>query len=424
MNGPQFQTNIPNEDVTLYTGRLKFTVESISFEGAGVVKLTWLPKPLLRFELELGPTEQTLAWSGPGHLQLVDLGVEVERAAISMFHEAAGRPQLHGILLGGIPAFGQSEKLCSILFHVVGFWELWHQPLQFECGDWVATLNNVPNIPNGGGVAARLQLEGGFGITHWGCLRRRDGVNFGAEAAQEFLKHVGLLLSFARGAWCIPMLLVGVGPDLQVQWRSWTPTRSDQYRQTIGWYDEHMKGQLDAILPGLHAKMLDPIWKEAVELAIHWYVESSSGVQNVESSVVLSQVALERLACTHIVESRRGNRKCPKAKSIADQLRVLLTDTQIPTSVPIALHQAKSNAGTSSSLDGPATFVDMRNCIAHPRGALLTMPHPSRRAAKDLGLWYLELVLLFLFGYRGLYCNRLLDNSRGRTSEVVPWART
>lgn len=149
-----------------------------------------------------------------------------------------------------------------------------------------------------------------------------------------------------------------------------------------------------------------------------------SGVQNVETSIVLSQVALERLACTYIVDSRTQKKKLPKAKSITDQLRVLLNDLRIPTLLSNDLDEGMAKGEPSSHLDGPATFVEMRNRVAHLRGSLLATPLSNRRQAKDLGLWYLELVLLSLFGYRGQHCNRLLDHRSGGRWEVVPWAKT
>lgn len=423
MNGPYFQTQFPNEDVTLHAGTLRLTGQAGSIEGAGVVKLVWSPTPLIAFDIELGPAEQTIDWSDQKRLLLVELEVERECAWIRQSPEVEGKARIHGVLRGGIPSFGRSNDLDSVLFHVVGFWPLWHDQLEMECSGWVATLCNVPNAAEPSGIGKRLQDEGGFGITHWGRLRRKDGSTFEAEAAQKLLQQVGLLLSFARGAWCIPMLLVGVGAAGQVQWQSWNPMRANRWPQTLTWFDEHKRGQLEVILPGLCARMLSPPWEEAIKLAIYWYVESLSGVQNAETSVVLSLVALERLAWAYIVESRKHKKKLGNTRSATDKLHVLLNGVQIPASLPNDLDEAMAKGEPSTRPDGPATFVKMRNLVAHPQGGLLATQKSDRRQARDLGLWYLELVLLSLFGYRGQYCNRLLDHKSGGRWEVVPWAK-
>ena len=43
------------------------------------------------------------------------------------------------------------------------------------------------------------------------------------------------------------------------------------------------------------------------------------------------------------------------------------------------------------------------------------------RQARELGLWYIELLLLELFEYSGLYSNRLTRKWTGDV-ETVPWA--
>ena len=45
--------------------------------------------------------------------------------------------------------------------------------------------------------------------------------------------------------------------------------------------------------------------------------------------------------------------------------------------------------------------------------------------ARDLGQWYVELLLLTLFGYEGQYANRLAYKYEGRWEpEIVPWAQS
>jgi hypothetical protein len=54
---------------------------------------------------------------------------------------------------------------------------------------------------------------------------------------------------------------------------------------------------------------------------------------------------------------------------------------------------------------------------------LETSPALARREAKDLALWYIELVLVALARYQGQYVNRLHRGlSVGAAMEVVPWA--
>jgi hypothetical protein len=47
---------------------------------------------------------------------------------------------------------------------------------------------------------------------------------------------------------------------------------------------------------------------------------------------------------------------------------------------------------------------------------------PARMEAKNLGLWYLELVLLRIFGYEGEYYRRFESGWPDQVRGKVPWA--
>ena len=49
------------------------------------------------------------------------------------------------------------------------------------------------------------------------------------------------------------------------------------------------------------------------------------------------------------------------------------------------------------------------------------LPIGAYRQARELGLWYTELLLLDLFGYGGRYSNRLTREWVGDV-EIAPWA--
>ena len=53
-----------------------------------------------------------------------------------------------------------------------------------------------------------------------------------------------------------------------------------------------------------------------------------------------AKLSWRTLAWAYIVESREHKKKLPKAKSITDKLRVLLTGVQIPASLPNDLDEA------------------------------------------------------------------------------------
>lgn len=79
--------------------------------------------------------------------------------------------------------------------------------------------------------------------------------------------------------------------------------------------------------------------------------------------------------------------------------------------------------------DAPTAFVRVRNVIVHPgeprkRSLLNASLTDARYDAWWIGLWYLELVILFLLDYTGQYSNRISEAQwKGDDLEIVPWAK-
>ncbi len=108
----------------------------------------------------------------------------------------------------------------------------------------------------------------------------------------------------------------------------------------------------------------------------------------------------------------------------ADRLRLLLADAQIEIEIPSALHGLPSFApsnqtGKASWEDGPQALTESRNLLVHPTKKLRApnIPPEAIRDTGELGVWYLQLALLFLLGYRDVYLSRV----EGWTGRPVPW---
>jgi len=177
---------------------------------------------------------------------------------------------------------------------------------------------------------------------------------------------------------------------------------------------------LEAVFPGFIAKWTDAIWKQPLRHAIYWYLTSNT-MRSVDGAVVLLQAALEALSWTYAVQERKLVTPQGFGKLWAsDRLRVLLSSLGIPLGLPDDLPNLQKEAAAASWLDGPHAFTEMRNSVVHPsakehEGAREMLPETWQ-----LGLWYVELVLLRLFGHCGKYHNRLKKGWVGEVEEV-PW---
>ena len=109
------------------------------------------------------------------------------------------------------------------------------------------------------------------------------------------------------------------------------------------------------------------------------------------------------------------------------KMRLLLAEAKIPTAMPTHLTNFDAHAKHANWQDGPQALTQLRNWITHPTGKdrqnLDRVSLLTRFEACNLALWYLELTLLWLLGYRGDYVNRLNVRFTG-DREAVPWAAT
>ena len=113
---------------------------------------------------------------------------------------------------------------------------------------------------------------------------------------------------------------------------------------------------------------------------------------------------------------KKGDKR-GKGVWIADALKT----AGIPTQIRSRLRNLKRFMERRNLDHGPHTLVKIRNGLVHSdmkRGISSGRIHEQ---ARELGLWYVELMLLNKFGYAGKYGNRLTQEWRGQV-ELVPWA--
>jgi hypothetical protein len=116
----------------------------------------------------------------------------------------------------------------------------------------------------------------------------------------------------------------------------------------------------------------------------------------------------------------------PGKLAAMDKMRLLISHCGIPLAIPTDLTHLTRIAKAENWSDGPQALAEYRNALVHAnpkkRKKVLHADIGLRYEARDLSLWYLELVLLWLFGYSERYSNRLWRvGFRGEEVEPVPW---
>jgi hypothetical protein len=388
------------------------------------------PSPRIEVELEAREQESALA-------DLVDpLLQEITLAYPGRGGIATIRPY-HYTLFGGdrvqatavvdeMETVSPSE-MTSAVFALPNFMEIYtrrdlRRLIGTDFGDdrWMVQIQAEADFP---ARRDRLRGVGGALVTHRGVARRRDSGTFTAGEARELLEALHFFLSFARGAWTGPLLPVGLDQTGSQVWERWDGPKTTSWSSAGTWIDVLSGHLLDGVFSGFMRKWMAPGWRDTLQRAIHWYVSATQQAGAVEGAIMLTQVALELLAWQLLVsEGGVITRNKFNGLSASAKLRALLDHLRIPLTIPSALTAARDAGGTNKDWDGPAAIVAIRNNTAHARsrgGDALSRPDVLSHVWQ-LGLWYLELSLLYACEHKGGYSNRFAEFRVGHP-EPVSW---
>jgi hypothetical protein len=275
---------------------------------------------------------------------------------------------------------------------------------------------------------APLAASNSASPTHVGRLERIDGATFAAADAKPVLRAFRWFLSFARGLWIVPMLIVGYDASGNRVWEEWQCSNGlTRWRNLQTWFNDHANEGFGAF-PGFARLFADPLWGEPLRFALHWYIESNGSAGAIEGSIILTQAAFELLSHVLLVEDRKSLSAAGFGKlPAADKLRALLVTSGIPHAIPPECPELAKLAAPDLP-DGPGCLTLIRNSLVHAdtrnRTRLTKISTDARMEAWRLGLWYLEMVLLRLANCAGKYSNRLfVDGFKGNEVRAVPWAQ-
>ena len=313
------------------------------------------------------------------------------------------------------------ETLQSVKFSVInypGSSQRAH-PLKLCSDPWrieikpVAEFSEIKNI---------LKTESGHAVTHEGSIRRSDGESFSVEEAHKLLDGLHLFLSFARGGDCGVTLISGSDENGEPAWEQWGTYSAFPWFDLSSWLDHQLNNDaaLSTAFPGFWRKM-EPTTDapdDPVRIALYWYLRSNES-NALQASIILTQAALERLA-RQLLPKEKYNPK----DNAAYRIRAALQETRIDTVIPQCCKELRMVCKTEGLCDGPEVLAKIRNDLVHAE-MRTNVCLDAYLEARDLGQWYVELLLLKLFGYNGKYANRLAYKYEGRWEpEIIPWARS
>ncbi len=434
---PVYVTPTPDAPIPLATGRFAIQQGSYTGEGDGTLTLVWASQPRLRFYI---PSLDPVGLLSAGKAVLRHLASNAEGVAqVTTTQHSQGQPDSDLGAQGHLTRnmiMGADQPADHVIFHLVNFWnyvnpcpnptppEYYVHRLVFEGAGWRVTLQAVEKVRD---LVRDLDADSGYAITHAGKVERVDGSSFPRSQAQELFSALYYFFSFVRGFWCPSILYVArdaVGTEL---WQDWTVLPVTPWTKVLSWFPSD-PGCLATVFPGFLRLWQNPDWQDILRVVIHWYVETNLQAGAIEGAIILCQNALERLAYYVLVHDRHVLPETAFQQgggmTAAHRLRLLFTEFGLPLDVgPNTVRITNLPAlAASRKWDAPQALVNLRNCIIHPdqhnNQRLQNYPIPARTDAWIIGLWYLDVILLKLFGHTGCYVNRRSCRFEGEVESV------
>ena len=164
-------------------------------------------------------------------------------------------------------------------------------------------------------------------------------------------------------------------------------------------------------------------WREALHEVIYWYLNANHSSRGIDAGIILTQAAIERLSYEFSVKDRRLlTVNGFKDLWASDKFRLLFSSVNIPLDIPAETSELQRLAGNRQMnwIDAPHALTEIRNSLVHPEHRRRGQVSSSYYEAWNLGLWYLEMGILAICGYSGIYGNRLKQRWVGQV-EDVPW---
>lgn len=436
-----FNMEVPNQAINIYEGY--FTIEGkvhcFNLEGSIIVE--WIPnlnisfngnvvnKYNKNFEIEILLNEKTalfvneVSW-GESKITNLTKGSDIFKISGKLINELIiGEPLIAvDFLRFTIPNLRSlSGELIKRI--VDGGYHTYRSRLFFENKHHNIILDQRQNHDL---LHESLEKQGGFLIFYNAEYKRNDLIKITKSEANSFFNSFSGFLTLINGSRSSPMFTEGVINDKTV-WTDYSIYPVDSYKEVQTWSIECSIKELNALWENFHE-----LWEENEEFLtsiIHWYVEANRPTSYIDGNLILVQTALELIYNWFVIEKGKLLHGTDADNiSAANKIRLLLSKLNVTSEIPkpFTALQETLNGKIADLKDGPGVASYIRNCIVHSKAKnrenLRLITEEVKIQSLQLCLWYVELSILKILGYKGKYYNRCSGEIyREQGEQHVPW---
>jgi len=299
----------------------------------------------------------------------------------------------------------------------------WLSRLMFSDEQWCITLDKAEDYKT---IFDELKAKDGYSFSYAGKIERNNSESFSSEQIHQVLHKVHNFLSFARGANTTPFYLMGYDKDDILIWKDWSLRRCDRWTLTQdNWFcDQHSVEQLKELYPKWSRLFEDELWKDELPKILYWYFYAGRNTEGAgtDGSLILAVAALELFSFNYLVrKTKLRSKEKFERKQLSNNIFKTLDKLGIPIQLPKQFEKLHKYCIGKDWQTGPKAIVELRNEIVHPDRESAPPSSIVCYEALQLALWYIELLVLRLSNYEGLYSNRLRRPKWRGEVEKVPY---
>ena len=267
-------------------------------------------------------------------------------------------------------------------------------------------------------LKASLEAKSSNIITHTGRIYRKNEEPFNTRKVDQMISRIATALSFASGRYVSIPNTYGYHEDREV-YRAWYRMARSGYKFVFNWTSTISNyHNIEKYMSLMCKKLEEDYYNDTISNVLDWYMESINGM-NLGNNIISVQTALEMLSYVVLVETENTYRQSVYDKhSSKRNIRELLDHCGIDGSIPKECDMSDNIKTYFSDSVDAITFY--RNSVVHPsRNKKIYLDFESMFNIILLGISYIELVILYLIGYKGEYTDRFKDYSFGDVHQVA-----
>ncbi|WP_257658750.1 hypothetical protein [Parapedobacter lycopersici] len=443
------EINIPNAPVRIYKGLANIRYDCKSIECAIEILFKWQPRRGVEFFIEDDRPEVSNMFMrqmvDSSTVQFLIDGFEFGQVLPTNANESDNKYVISGLINPPVQQYNKlstrTTKYDKIVFHLFNFVNIHGSPvrkanqkssslarLHFPAQHFDIVVDCILNNQTEWG---EISKHGGYGLTHVGELILKDNAKIDQDIAYKILNQFDLFLSFLTGRKVTPFFMTGKRGD-EILWVEYNNRRQEPYMYQHSWLPQLFDEKISAIWAEFYQLAQDNYDLDTLYLVIHWYLSANKGSGGLEGSIILLQNAFELLFRWIIVE--RKNMISPDggdALRASDKIRMLLYLINCSTELPTHYQKQFEDLikQDRSLIDFPFLFTEIRNSYVHAnrkkREKINNLPSDYLYAMLTCGLYYIELLILYLLNYDGKIAQRIsTEKFRGGNEVLVPWNKS